>query len=396
MAEQIERRDVGVTVVVPTFNESGNVAELVRRAEAALTGVTAEILFVDDSTDDTPDEVRRVAATTDIPVRVIHRDVAKGGLGGAVLEGFAAAEHDICIVMDGDLQHPPETIRTLVDRHAEGELDVVVASRYTGDGTAAGLSDLARVWVSKVSTLVTKSMFPILLHNVSDPMTGFFLVDRTAIDLSRLRPRGFKILLEILARHNLRTGEVPFAFADRGAGESKASLKQGFRFLLQLAHLRFGKMSVFAIVGAIGAVANLAIMAGLQAVGVSYVWAAIVASVATIIGNFLLIEWFVFRDMRAEATTVWRRFAASFSFNAIEAILRITVIWAVVSTWHVSSVLVAAITLVIAFIVRYVFHALVVYAPRRSRVVEEELAAAGLGDIDEDSDAGSRPTADRR
>ncbi|MFK4789349.1 glycosyltransferase [Microbacterium sp. ZW T5_56] len=353
-----------LSIIVPTFNEAGNVAELVTRVSTAMRGTAVEVIFVDDSTDDTPQRVESVAGTAPISVRLIHRDQPRGGLGGAVLEGIAAAHSDLCVVMDGDLQHPPETISALLAKQQEGDYDVVVASRYTGDGTAAGLSDRMRVFVSRMSTLVTKAMFPIRLHTVSDPMTGFFLLDRTRIDTERLKPRGFKILLEILARQNLNVAEVPFNFAGRHAGESKASVKQGFRFLTQLAYLRFGRMSAFAVIGGIGALANLGIMAGLQELGMGYVWAAIIAAVLTIIGNFLLIERFVFRDMREGASTVWSRLVKSFTFNAVEAVVRIFVIWLAVQTWHLAPVLVAAVTLVIAFVVRYVFHALVVYAPR--------------------------------
>ncbi len=357
-----------VSVVVPTFNESANVAELVRRLRAAGDDI-GEILFVDDSTDDTPQRVEEQAATPGVPVRLLHRTAPEGGLGGAVVAGVHAAAHDLIVVMDGDLQHPPETVPALVARARDTGADLVVASRYVGGGTAEGLSDQVRVAVSRVSTTLTKSMFPIRLRQVTDPMTGFFLVDRTVVDWSRLRPRGFKILLEILARHNLEVAEVPFSFAGRAAGESKASMKQGMRFLTQLAYLRFGRMSAFAVVGAIGAVANLLIMQLLEWAGVGYVWAAVVASVLTIIGNFLLIEHFVFGDMRANAAATWARFAKSFTFNAIEAVVRITVMWLVVSTWHFSAVVVMAVTLVIAFIVRYAYHALVVYAPRRGVAV---------------------------
>ena len=103
-----------------------------------------------------------------------------------------------------------------------------------------------------------------------------------------LRPRGFKILLEILARKNLRVAEVPFDFADRHAGESKASMRQGMHFLTQLTALRFGKMSLFAVIGGLGAIANVAIVWALTQLGVNYIAAAIIASEVTIIGNFLL------------------------------------------------------------------------------------------------------------
>src|SRR3954453_6851329 len=224
---------VQLSIIVPTYNEAPNVAELVRRVAIATQGIDTELIFVDDSTDDTPDEVRRVAASAPLPVRLIHRDKRTGGLGGAVLEGFHTAESDACLVMDGDLQPPPEDIPALWARFRRGDVDAVVASRYSGDGNSGGLSDRTRVAVSKASTALTRAMFPIRLKDVTDPMTGFFLVDRRAIELDTLKPRGFKILLEMLARKNLRVAEVPFAFAGRHAGESKASMRQGFHFLTQ-------------------------------------------------------------------------------------------------------------------------------------------------------------------
>jgi len=355
-----------VTVIVPTFNEAPNVAELVRRVTAATEGIVAEVIFVDDSTDDTPDVVRAVAALAAIPVHLIHRDQKAGGLGGAVVEGILAAQSDACLVMDGDLQHPPEKIPEMLDRLRRGDVDVVVASRYQGEGSHDGLAGRARVLVSKTSTAITRAMFPIRLKVVTDPMTGFFLVDRHRIDLETLKPRGFKILLEILARNSLRVAEIPFDFADRHAGESKASFLQGVHFLTQLTALRFGKMSLFAVIGGLGAVANLAIMWALTHAGVDYIVAAIIAAEVTIIGNFLLIERFVFQDMRQDASGVWSRFAKSFGFNNAEALIRIPILALMVETWHISSVIAAAITLVVAFFVRFVFHSLVVYAPRKS------------------------------
>ncbi len=356
----------GLSVIVPVFNEAPNVAELVRRVADALTGLDAEIVFVDDSTDETPDVIRTVAATATIPVRLIHREPgeAEGGLGGAVVEGVKAAAHDVCVVMDGDLQHPPEKILDLVAKAERTGNDVVVASRYVGDGTSEGLSGAARVAVSRGSTMVTKAMFPVRLRAVTDPMTGFFLVRRDRIDFAGLQPRGFKILLEILARQKLNVSEVPFHFAERFAGESKASLLQGFRFLLQLTHLRFGRMSGFAMIGALGAVVNIAIVWLMTMMGVGYLAAAVVAAELTIIGNFLLIERFVFGDLRVNAGVVWGRFAKSFAFNNVEAAIRIPILAVMVNTWHVSAVLATAITLAIAFVVRFVFHSLVVYAPR--------------------------------
>ena len=356
-----------LSIVVPTYNEAPNIAELVRRITAAVQNrLDAEIIFVDDSTDATPDVIREVAASASLPVRLIHRDRPVGGLGGAVMEGFAAAEADACLVMDADLQHPPEEIPELWHRYSRGDVDVVIASRYAGGGTAGGLADRTRVMVSKVSTAVTRAMFPIRLKDVSDPMTGFFLIDRRTIDAEQLRPRGFKILLEILARRPMRVAEIPFDFADRHAGESKASVRQGLHFLTQLTALRFGKMSLFAVIGGLGAIANVAIVWALTHWGVDYIVAAIVAAEVTIVGNFLLQERFVFQDMRESASGVRLRFAKSFTFNNAEAVIRIPIVAMMVSTGHISAVVATAITLVVAFFVRFLFHSLVVYAPRKA------------------------------
>lgn len=366
-AREGQGADVGarVTVIVPTFNERDNVAELVARTAAALDGWDAEILFVDDSTDDTAAEIARVAADAPILVRVLHRSENTGGLGGAVVVGLGAAAADVCIVMDGDLQHPPELLPALLARYTQGDADVVAASRYIGGGDTSGLGTAVRFGVSRVATWLTRAMFPIRLAHSTDPMTGFFLVDRGRLDLSTLQPRGFKILLEILARNDMRVAEVPMEFAERRHGTSKASLRQGAMFLEHLARLRFGKMSLFALIGVIGAAANLGIMWVLTAAGVPYIWAAIIGAEVTIIGNFLLQERFVFADMRTDARGLGIRFASSFAFNNVEAALRIPVMALMVESWHISSVVATGLSLIVAFFARFLFHSLVVYAPKR-------------------------------
>ena len=356
-----------VTIIVPTFNERANVAELVARVAVALAGREAEILFVDDSTDGTAVEIERIAADSPLPVRVIHRSENTGGLGGAVVRGLAEAAADVCVVMDGDLQHPPELIPAIVDRFEQGDADVVAASRYIGGGDNRGLGTALRFGVSRAATWLTKAMFPRRLARSTDPMTGFFLVDRRRLDPAHLRPQGFKILLEILARTDLRIAEVPMEFSERRNGTSKATMRQGATFVLHLARLRFGKMSLFALIGGIGALVNLAIMWALTTLGMDYIWAAIIGAEVTIVGNFILQERFVFGDMRTDARSIGARFAASFTFNNVEAALRIPIMVLMVETWHISSVLATALSLVVAFFARFLFHSLFVYAPRQRR-----------------------------
>src|SRR6185437_10337259 len=106
-----------VTIGVPTYNESDNVPELVRRLEAVReqAGID-EVIFVDDSTDDTPAVIERTSKLAAVPVRLVHRTEAEraGGLSGAVVAGIAAAHSPWVLVMDADLQHPPEDVPRLM------------------------------------------------------------------------------------------------------------------------------------------------------------------------------------------------------------------------------------------------------------------------------------------
>ncbi|GAB3164473.1 glycosyltransferase family 2 protein [Myceligenerans halotolerans] len=381
---------MAITVVVPTFNEGPNVVELVRRLDEALAGMSgACVLFVDDSRDDTPSVIERVAAGQaargGVPVRMIHREAADGGLSGAVVEGLRSVETEWAVVMDGDLQHPPELAPVLATRGQEAGLDVVVASRYIGGGDAGGLDGYWRRAVSTVSALLARSMFPLRLRNVTDPLTGFFAVRVAALDLDTLRPRGFKILLEVLARGKrvLAVGEEPFVFGERYAGRSKATLQMGLRYLEQLASLRFGRMSRFAIIGGMGAVWNVLILWALNDLaGMHHAWAAVIAAVVTIAMNFALQERLVFRDLLGLGRFgFWSRLTHSFAFNGTEAAIRLPIFVWIVAATDAWPVLVQAVLLVVAFLLRFVFHSQVVYRPRRTQpVLGGALSSSQQGD----------------
>lgn len=377
---------MSVSVIVPTFNEAPNVRPLVERINAAVLNDASEIVFVDDSTDDTPEIVRQVAEDSRLPIRLIHREVATGGLSGAVAEGLRTVKNEWAVVMDGDLQHPPEMIPVLLTTGQTSHADVVVASRHVKGGSSDGLAGGLRHLVSGTSGVLTKAMFPLRLRNCSDPMTGFFAVRTAAIDLEKLHPRGFKILLELLARQSLTIVEEPFIFGERFAGESKASLLQGIRFVQQLAALRFGRMSRFAMIGASGAVLNLLIMAALLAFNVNYVAAAIVAAVITILTNFFLQEHFVFGDLRDEGKAFRSRFVQAVGFNGSETVVRTYVLYLLVQFTPLPALLAQAITLAVAFLARFVFQSRVVYRPRRTAPSAFSARAEAIADL---------PTAER-
>jgi dolichol-phosphate mannosyltransferase len=285
-----------LSVVVPTKNERENVARLVERLETALPTVALELIFVDASGDGTADAIEAIGERSEHDVVLLREspDRRGAGLGGAVVQGLRAARAPWACVMDADLQHPPELIAELLERAESGELDLVVASRYCGHGDSGGLSP-GRTLLSRATTTAARLLFPRRLRSVADPMSGFFLVRRDALDLDRLRPRGFKILLDILIRHPaLRAEEVSFAFGERRAGRSKATVREGLRYLSLLAQLRFAR---FGAVGASGLVVNTILLATLtDVVGLFYVVSAVIATQGSTLWNFCLTELWVFSD----------------------------------------------------------------------------------------------------
>jgi len=229
-----------VSLIVPTRNEAGNVSELLVRLSRLPAGVLREVIFVDDSDDDTPAAIAYLAGSVDFPVAVVHREpgLRTGGLSGAVVEGFRRAGGDWLAVMDGDLQHPPEVLADMFATAGSAGADIVCATRNVSGGGRDGLG-AARDVISKSFAAFARRAFPRRLRGVSDPMSGFFLARRSALDPEALNPTGFKILLEILVRTpGLRRAEVGYEFAPRHAGDSKASLREGVTYLRHLARLR--------------------------------------------------------------------------------------------------------------------------------------------------------------
>jgi len=231
--------EIELSVVVPTRNEAENIPRLLKRIDRALGARRYEVIVVDDSDDRTPQVVNGEAARGR-PVRLIHREGREraGGLASAVVAGFAAADGESLACLDADLQHPPEKLSELLA--ALDDADVAVASRYIGGGSPGGLAGPVR----RLGSLGAKWLAQILVPNArlsSDPLGGFFALRRATIDGVELRPVGFKILLEVLARGRVhRVAEVPYVFQPREAGESKADFRQMKLYLRHLTRLRFG------------------------------------------------------------------------------------------------------------------------------------------------------------
>jgi dolichol-phosphate mannosyltransferase len=238
--------DIDISVVIPTYNERDNVGPLLAELEGALAGLVWEVLFVDDSTDGT-DIVLADLAERHPRVRLLHRSENRGGLAGAVVEGLAEVRGTYVCVLDADLQHPPAQIPVMLAGAQQTSADLVIASRYVRGGSAGGLDGPMRQLCSQGLKLLSQAMFPQRLAGITDPLGGYFLIRRSVVEGTALRPVGYKILLELLVRcrwHEAR--EIPYRFQPRYGGTSKADLRQGLRFLRHLATLVWDCSPLFA------------------------------------------------------------------------------------------------------------------------------------------------------
>ena len=245
------------SIIVPTYREAANVKALVERVFAAMqeAGIEAELLLVDDDSRDGTDTVVE-SLQNGYPVRLIVRH-GQRGLSSAVLAGFQEARHDRFVVLDADLQHPPELIPALLARLDRDECDFVIGTRYTSTDAIADDWPLGRRLASRVATLLARPLAPL-----SDPMSGFFALHRaTWKRADPLNPIGYKIALELYVKGRCRRpAEVPIRFATRAAGKSKLNTAESWRYLRHLSRLyayRFPKLTVLGAIGLFAAAAAM-------------------------------------------------------------------------------------------------------------------------------------------
>jgi len=308
-----------LTVVVPTLNERANIGLLVARLRQSLAGIDWEVVFVDDdSKDGTILAVRDIAAA-DHRVRGIRR-IARRGLAGACLEGILSSSAPIVAVMDGDLQHDDTCLPAMFAILQGGEADLVIASRYGGDGSADGGFTRLR---SSASRLATRLAHLLLKTPIQDPMSGFFMLRRDIVDTvaPRLSRQGFKILLDIVASSpaTIRIKEIPYVFAPRLHGQSKLDSLVA----LEYAGLLVAKMSgdlistrflAFGLVGSAGVIVHLSVLHALLPHGLSFAVAQTAAMFTAMVFNYTLNNAFTYRDQRRRG---WRFLSGLAMFSAL-------------------------------------------------------------------------------
>jgi dolichol-phosphate mannosyltransferase len=318
-ASRIVAPPVELAIVVPTLNEHDNVPIVVERLNKVLAGVAWEAIFVDDdSADGTADAVRE-AAHRQGNIRCLQR-LGRRGLSSACIEGILASAAPYIAVMDGDLQHDETLLPEMLAKIKAEHLDIVVASRHVAEGSVGEWAQ-SRVRISDVATRLSRL---VVKADLSDPMSGFFIIERSAFAgaMRRLSGQGFKILLDLFAStpRPFAFAEVPLRFRQRLHGESKLDTLVAWEYLMLLLQKLIGpavpvRFLLFALVGGLGVVTHLAVLwTMLHAAGASFAVAQGIATVVAMTGNFLLNNLFTYRDRRLKG---WRLVSGLASFYAV-------------------------------------------------------------------------------
>jgi dolichol-phosphate mannosyltransferase len=305
-----------LAIIIPTLNERDNVAPLVELIDQALPGIAWEAIFVDDdSTDGTRDAVFALAAR-DARVRCLQR-IGRRGLASACIEGALASSASFIAVIDADLQHDERLLAQMLAILKQEPVDIVVGSRHVAGGGFGAMEERRQ----RISNFATGLSRIILRADVSDPMSGFFMMRRSAFDRSvrRLSGIGFKILIDLFASspEPLRYRELPYEFRARRHGESKLDALVVWEYLMLMGDKLVGhvvpiRFLSFAVVGAIGVLVQLAALTLLRSgFGMDFKSAQALAIVVAMIGNFLLNNVLTYRDLRLRG---WRWLGGLMSF----------------------------------------------------------------------------------
>ena len=292
-----------LAVVIPVLNEADNVAPLVERLTRALAGIRWEAIFVDDDSPDGTADVVRALARLQGNLRCVQR-LGRRGLSSACIEGILSSAAPYIAVMDGDLQHDEMLLPQMLAKIRAERLDVIVASRYT-DAGSVGDWQRSRVVISDVAGRLSRL---VVKADLTDPMSGFFMVERNAFAaaMRSLTGQGFKILLDLFASspRPLAFAEVPLSFRQRLHGESKLDTLVAWEYLMLVLQKLVGpavpvRFLLFSSIGALGIGTHLlTLWFGTHMLAIAFPVAQAIATVIAMTGNFLLNNLFTYRDRR--------------------------------------------------------------------------------------------------
>ncbi len=214
-------------VVVPTYDEAGNVVELLERLRAAVPD--ADILIVDDASPDGTGAMAEAVGRDLGQVAVLHRS-AKEGLGPAYKAGFAralGAGYEVVVQMDADLSHDPGALPSLLAPLDAGAAEIVIGSRYVPGGAIPAWPWHRRA-LSRYANRYATTVLGIDARDITSGYRAYLAPALAALDVPSVRADGYGFMIELAhraARSGVRVAEVPITFADRVRGQSKMSAR---------------------------------------------------------------------------------------------------------------------------------------------------------------------------
>lgn len=318
----VDEAPLKFSLVLPTYKEAGNIQDIVKILTDLLDQSIAgdyELIVVDDNS---PDHTWKLALelTSDYPQLKVMRRTEEKGLSTAVIRGWQVARGNILGVIDADLQHPPEVLQQLLGEMDKGA-DLAVASRHVEGGGVSEWSIIRR-FLSRGAQMLGLIILPEVIGRLSDPMSGYFMVRRTAIAGKPLSPVGYKILIEVTARGKIRwLGEAGYVFRERQAGESKVTWKQYIEYLQHLVRLRLSlsaRFIQFCLVGFSGLFVDLTVFSLLRkGLELGLTRSTILSAEVAIINNFLWNDLWTFWDISSRQPGKRQRLKRFIKFNFV-------------------------------------------------------------------------------
>ena len=306
-----------LSIIVPTFNERENIALLYENLQAALGDTPFEMIVVDDNSPDGTAAAVKALSRLHPNVRCLQR-IGRRGLSSACIEGISASAAPFFAVMDADHQHDEKILPQMLAKAVAGD-DIVVATRYAAGGSAGEGFSATRAAGSQLATRLSTVLTGV---DLTDPMSGFFLMRREVFDevAHSLSDDGFKILLDIIVTalryrksngQALAIGEVPYQFRERHAGTSKMSPLIVVQFLgLLLSKMTGGLLPtsflLFSLVGGTGLIVHLATLTLVDRLVHPAFWISqTIAALVSMTSNFVLNNSLTYSDKKLRGIRFW-------------------------------------------------------------------------------------------
>jgi len=363
-----KRSKAQVSIIIPTYNESENIIQVLKSiGEHLPEDIAVEALVVDDNSPDgtgkiVEDYITDAHNEIGYTIEVIHRKT-KGGLSSAILDGIQLSTGEIVVIMDSDFSHPPKIIPQLVEEIKTSKCDIVIASRFIPGGAIDGWSTKRKL-ISKTAKGIAKAGLGV---NESDPMSGFFAFKRKILDGIKFDAIGYKMLLEILVKtKGAKVKEIPYTFTDRTRGSSKLDSSTMLEYVKSVWRLyRYGhkakvsdtrtsihfisKAGRFYTVGASGLLVNyiISLLFANVIIDFWYIHATIIGIVVSMSSNFILNKMWTFEDRNFEAKKTLAQYGKFVGFSSLGALIQLGMVYILVDNYQ----FVYSIALILAVII---------------------------------------------